>query len=131
MAYASPDRERARVLYGALVATGLSVFFDEAVLRGGDNWHHDLPGHLRASAVVVSLLSPSTVDATYENAEIILALNQVRREGARLVPVRLHPGTERPYGTEALHAIDFFSDGDTVAVADAIADSAIHRGHRR
>ena len=33
VAYASPDRDRARVLYQALAAAGLSVFLDQAVLR--------------------------------------------------------------------------------------------------
>jgi len=122
VAYASPDRDRARVLYRALVAVGLSVCFDEAVLRPGDNWHRDLPAHVRSSAVVVVLVSSHTADATYQNAEVILALDQVRREGARLVPVRLHPGAELPYGTEALHAMDCFDDDTTPAVADAIVD---------
>src|SRR5436190_18077025 len=43
VAYASPDRDRARVLYRELTAGVLSVCLDEAVLRPGDNWHRELP----------------------------------------------------------------------------------------
>ena len=33
VAYASPDRDRARVLHQALTVAGLEVFLDEAVLQ--------------------------------------------------------------------------------------------------
>ena len=122
MAYASPDRARASLLYQALSAAGLSVCFDQAVLRPGDNWQRELPRHLRSSAVVVALISSHTANATFENAEMLMALDQVRREGARLVPVRLDPDSELPYGTQALHAMDYFSEDRTGAVAGAIVD---------
>ena len=82
----------------------------------------ELPTHLRSSAVVVALLSSHTLEATFENAEVLMALDQVRREGARLVPVRLHAGAELPYGTQALHALDWFEEDRTSAAVDAIVD---------
>jgi len=122
LAYASPDRGRARVLYQAMVGSGLSVFFDEAVLRLGDNWHRMLPGHLRSSAVVVVLVSSHTREATYENEEVVMAVNQVRREGARLAPVRLQAGADLPYGAQSLHAIDYFDDAGAARVVEAVVD---------
>jgi len=122
LAYASADRDRARVLYEALVAAGLSVFFDEAVLRPGDNWHRMLAEHLRASAVVVVLVSLHTQEAHYENEEVVMAVDQVRREGARLAPVLLHGGAQLPYGTGALHAIDYFDSAATARVTEALVD---------
>src|SRR5882672_11461462 len=49
LAYASPDRTRARTLVDALTAAGVRVCFDQDVLRPGDDWHALLPQHLRAS----------------------------------------------------------------------------------
>ena len=98
--------------------------FDQAVLRPGDNWHDDLPRHLRSSTVVVALVSQHTGAAHYENEELIMAIDQVRREGGRLVPLRLQAGAPLPYGTHALHALDYLDDDDTPAVVAAIADVA-------
>ena len=122
LAYASPDRDRARVLYQVLAAAGLSVCFDEAVLRPGDNWHRMLAEHLRASAVVVVLVSSHTQEAHYENEEVVMAIDQVRREGARLAPVLLHDGAQLPYGTGALHAIEYFDSAATARVTEALVD---------
>ncbi len=63
-------------LYPALCGAGLSVCLDKAVLRAGDNWHRELPRHLRSSAEVVALVSSHTVNATYETDEVLLALEQ-------------------------------------------------------
>ena len=72
--------------------------------------------------MVLTLVSSHTDDATFENAEILMALDQVRLEGARLVPLRLDADAELPYGTQALHAIDFFDDDATARVVEGIAD---------
>ena len=122
VAYAAPDRQRARALYDGLRAEGLEVCFDQAVLRPGDNWHDDLPRHLRSSTVVVALVSQHTGAAHYENEELIMAIDQVRREGGRLVPLRLQAGAPLPYGTGALHALDYLDDDATPSVVAAIAD---------
>lgn len=122
VAYASPDRDRARVLHRELVRAGLSVFLDAVELRPGDNWHRELPRHLRSSTVVVTLVSNHTAGAEYANAEVILAVEQVRRDGIRLVPLRLHPGADLPYGTQGLQALDYFDDASTRRVVKAIVD---------
>lgn len=122
LAYASPDRAQARALWEALSAAGLSVFFDQEVLRPGDNWHRELPQHLRSSLVVVVLVSSNTPEAPFENAEVVIALDQVRREGARLIPIRLHPNATLPYGTETLQGMDFIDIEQVQVTVDAIVD---------
>lgn len=66
------------------------------------------------------LVSSHTAEATYENEEVVMAVNQVRREGARLVPVRMHADAELPYGTGALQALDCFDEEATAWVAEAL-----------
>jgi tetratricopeptide (TPR) repeat protein len=124
LTYASPDRARARELYDALVALGLNVCFDQAVLQGGDDWYRLLPRYLRASKVVVALVSEASQDAHFEDAEMIDAIEMVRREGGRLIPVRLVPDIELPYGTQQLHALDLFDEDDVATVAGQIAATA-------
>jgi tetratricopeptide (TPR) repeat protein len=122
LAHAGADTETAQQLYDLLTAAGLSVCFDRAILRAGDDWHALLPKYLRQSSVVVALVSSKTRDAHYERSEIVLAVNLVRREGRRLVPVRLSADAEAPYGAEQLHAIDAFGDAGIARAAEAIAD---------
>lgn len=121
LAYASPDRDRAHALFEALTAADLKVCFDQEVLQPGDDWHALLPRYLRQSAVVLALVSPSTGEAHFERSELLLAINMVRREGRRLVPVRLVADVDLPYGTEMLHAIDMFGPGDVAGAAAKIA----------
>ncbi|MCA1702267.1 MAG: tetratricopeptide repeat protein [Actinobacteria bacterium] len=124
IAYASPDRARADALRAALSAAGLSVFLDHAVLQPGDNWQRLLPEHLRGSAIVLAMVSSHTADAHYENEEVVQAVEQVRREGARLIPLRLHPDAQLPYGTASLQALDYFDEGATPRVVEAIVGVA-------
>jgi tetratricopeptide (TPR) repeat protein len=126
LAHASADVAQARVLYRLLEARGVRVCFDEAVLRGGDDWHALLPRYVRESAIVVALVSDATAQAHYARSEIVVAVNLVRREGRRLVPVLLTPGAELPYGTEQLHALSGFDDAGLVTVAEALAELVEH-----
>ena len=56
----------------------------------------------------------------FERSELIRAINLVREEGRRLVPVRL-ADVELPYGTEQLQALDGFDDAGLVAVGEQLA----------
>jgi TIR domain len=126
LAHASTDIAPARRLYGLLDAQGVRVCFDEAVLRPGDDWHALLPRYVRESAIVVALVSPATPDAHYERSEIIVAVNLVRREGRRLVPVLLARDADMPYGTEQLHALRAFDDAGLAVVAEQLAALVRH-----
>jgi tetratricopeptide (TPR) repeat protein len=123
LAYASPDRARARELYDALVALGLNVCFDQAVLQGGDDWDALLPQYLEASRVVVALISNATVRAHHQRSELIEALDMVRGERGRLIPVRLVAGARLPYGTQQLHALELYTPDAVARVAGQIADT--------
>ena len=126
LAHASVDTPFARQLNALLTARGVSVCFDEAVLRPGDNWYALLPRYVRQSAIVVALVSEHTDDAHFEVSEIILAINQVRREGRRLVPVRLSGDVEMPYGTEQLHRVDAFGDESLPGLVEQLVDLVAH-----
>jgi tetratricopeptide (TPR) repeat protein len=123
LAYPSPERARAQALYDALTAADLKVCFDQVVLKLGDDWHDLLPRHLDASSVVVALIPTDISAAHYARSELIRAIDRVRRKGRRLVPVRLAPEAELPYGTEQLHAADMFTDDDVPDVARRIAEA--------
>lgn len=122
LAHAGPDADIAQELHDLLMARGVSVCFDRSVLRPGDDWHALLPDYVRQSGMVVALVSEATQKAHYERSEIVLAVNLVRREGRRLVPVRLHADVEMPYGTEQLHALDAFGEAGLVRTAETIVD---------
>lgn len=122
LAYASPDEQVARELYGALGAAGLSVCFDREVLRPGDDWHLLLPRYQSEATVTLALVSSHTEEAHYQRSEVIRAIEQTRREGGRLIPVRLEAAVEMPYGTEQLQAVDMFDRSSAPAVAERVAD---------
>ncbi|MDQ4070834.1 MAG: TIR domain-containing protein, partial [Actinomycetota bacterium] len=93
------------MLHQALLGSGLRVCFDDRGAAAGGQLAPPAARHLRSSAVVVVLVSSHTREAYYEIEDVVMAVDQVRREGARLVPVRLQAGTELPYGTQALQAL--------------------------
>jgi hypothetical protein len=128
LAYAGGDRAPAQVLFEALTAAGARVCFDQDVLRPGDDWHDLLPRYVRASRVVVVLVSSRTPRAHYQRSELIGAIDHVRASGNRLVPVRLEPGAVLPYGTEQFQAIDLLGPDTVDDVARQIVALVQHSG---
>lgn len=126
LAYPRAERAQARALYDALTSGGLRVCFDQTVLRPGDDWHALLPRYIRSSRIVVALISAATKQAHFERSEVLLAIDMVRREGRRLVPVRLDPAAQPPYGTEQLHMLDMLEPDDLPEAAARILDVARH-----
>jgi tetratricopeptide (TPR) repeat protein len=79
ISYASGDQILARDLHRRLVAEGFTVWFDEARLRPGCDWHHEIEAGCESSRVVLPVLTPRwrTSDWTkYESygAEAIVPL---------------------------------------------------------
>ena len=122
LAHSSRDKAFAMQLYKLLTAAGVTVCFDEEVLRPGDNWHAFIRQYLRQSSMIVMLVSPNTQDAHFENSEIIIAITLVRREGRRLVPVKLTADTEMPYGTGQLHYVTAYGEDSLPGLADQLVD---------
>lgn len=119
VAYAHPDRERARELVDALVDRGVKVCFDQDVLELGDNWHVLLPKYIEASSIVVALISKHTEAGHFAGSELIRAIKLVG-QGRRLAPLLLDPDAEMPYGTDQLHALPMFDSEAVESVAGRI-----------
>jgi tetratricopeptide (TPR) repeat protein len=58
ISYASSDHAIAAQLNDWLTATGLRVWFDEARLLPGCDWHHEIEQHCEESRVVLPVLTP-------------------------------------------------------------------------
>jgi formylglycine-generating enzyme required for sulfatase activity/3',5'-cyclic AMP phosphodiesterase CpdA len=128
LAHASPDKERARELYG-LLKPALRVFLDEESLLPGDDWSVEIPRAQARSRVTAVLVSRATDAAFYEREEIAaaIAMKRARQGGHRVVPVHLD-GVPRdpfsaPYGLRVLQGIDATMAGGLSEVANRLKDA--------
>lgn len=121
LAHASADKPRARILYQALTALGLKVFLDEESLLPGDDWMDDIPRALRASDLVVVLVSALTANAHYAGEEIVISIAETRAGRQRLVPVHIERDVEDPYGTARKNRIDWHDEADVDAVVTQLS----------
>ncbi|HEX7134742.1 MAG TPA: FxSxx-COOH system tetratricopeptide repeat protein [Iamia sp.] len=131
LAHASPDKPRARILYQALTTLGLEVFLDEESLQPGDIWPREIPRALRASDVVVVLVSAATETAHYEGEEIVIAISKARDGSQRVVPIHLEPGIDDPYGTAMFNRMTWHDETEVDAIAGRIAGVAPGRSAPR
>ena len=60
LSYAHEDTDVARRVAEALGAAGVSVWFDESELRGGDAWDARIRQHIRDCAIFVPIISANT-----------------------------------------------------------------------
>jgi hypothetical protein len=99
LSYASPDRERARVLAAALEGRGWSVFWDREI-PAGVTWREHIGGALKEARCLVVAWSAAAIASRWviEEAE----------EGAQrgiLIPVLLEPVLP-PLGLRSIQALD-------------------------
>lgn len=99
ISYASEDRERVRPLAEALIARGLSVWWDRA-LAAGDDYAAVIRRELDAAKAVLAVWTSASVASPWVRDEAGRA-----RDAGRLVPVLLDR-VEIPLGFGQVHAED-------------------------
>ncbi|MEM8872664.1 MAG: tetratricopeptide repeat protein [Planctomycetota bacterium] len=65
ISYASADREYAQAVHDQLKAAGLSVWFDQARLKPGLDWHREIEAGCEASRVMLPILTPRWGDSRW------------------------------------------------------------------
>lgn len=101
ISYASEDRDRVRPLAEALIARGLSVWWDRA-LAAGDDDTQVIERELHAARAVVVVWTTASVGSTFVRDEAGRA-----RDQGRLAPVLFDRGLQLPLGFGAFQAEDF------------------------
>jgi tetratricopeptide (TPR) repeat protein len=92
LSYAHEDesgRERLEKHLAPLRRTGLVELWADIGIRAGQDWNEEIEQHLRASDVIVFLLSADWVDSDFCYRELEIALEQERCHRAVIVPVLL------------------------------------------
>ena len=123
IAYATPDRQQAEKLCWFLQDDGCKVFLDVQALRPGASWGPVLREALKASRVIVVLVSTHADDAFYQQEEIGRAIQLARDmpQPPTVIPVLLEKlpqgAVSMPYGVSSLHALDATKPGDLKRVA--------------
>lgn len=111
--YATPDADTALRLYDSLIGSDASVdiFLDRKSLGLGDAWDEVIPEALKASRVILILVSERVEKAWYTRNEVQQAVEFARdaSKGRRVVPVFLDgrpgPDSHIPYGLRILHGL--------------------------
>jgi len=108
IAHAKDDADLARQLYHALQPDPCAL--DQVTVGPGSEWQGTLADAQAASRVTVILLSRSVGSAYYLKEEIARAIDLMRREGHKVVPVFLDGFPKRsqdvPYGLYSLNGVD-------------------------
>jgi len=111
MSFASPDRQRAERLRDDLVFRDWKVFLDDRSIPPGSDWMERIARALRASGVVLALLSDHSSSASYQKEELEFA----RRHELKIVPIYLDGAPDRPadweLGMLTRHRIDLVQTG--------------------
>lgn len=93
LSYASPDCERVREYYAALVADGLDPWFDKEKLVAGQNWEFEIKRALARADIIVVFLSDNSIDRRgYVQKEMRIALDQAQSklyDDIYVIPVML------------------------------------------
>jgi hypothetical protein len=93
LCHSSGDKDRARQVYRALQKQGAEVWFDEASLIPGEEWHAEIEKAVRGSHLVVVCLSRAAVDKVgFVQREIRLALDAAEEQPEStifIVPLKL------------------------------------------
>ncbi|MCD4686063.1 MAG: toll/interleukin-1 receptor domain-containing protein, partial [Anaerolineae bacterium] len=119
ISYSHSDSEAMRAIANALRGHGLDVWADEALNVSTSGWTETAEDAIRASKLVVAMLSPNAKQSDWVRAELDFA----RVIERRIFPV-LVSGDERtsvPFGLTRAQSLDA-RDGDYQSVARRIAD---------
>jgi adenylate cyclase len=100
LSYAREDADSARRFADAFLASGFTVWWDDA-LRSGETFDEIIERALRDAKAVVVLWSPNSVSSRWVRAEATLA-----DRNRTLVPVMVEP-CQRPIIFELTHTADF------------------------
>ena len=99
LSYASQDAETARRICEALRALGITVWFDQSELRGGDAWDASIRKQIRECALFVPLISANSNSRSegYFRMEWKLAVDRshlIAEDQAFLLPVAIDDAPE-------------------------------------
>ena len=102
LSYSRRDLDFVEQLAADLKKTGLDVWYDLSGLDGGAPWRKAIEKAIRASDVVVVVLSPDSVNSQWVEREYLFASNH----GKKVIPV-LYKQCELPLYYLNVHYIDF------------------------
>jgi hypothetical protein len=122
--HADPDEGLAVYLHDALTAQGHEVFIDQS-MRSGDEWMERIDQEIKASDILVVLLSEASVDSEMVRAEVFRAYEYRKEQGRPFtLPVRVAFAGMLPYPIQAflgpLQYVTWRSGADNERIAQEI-----------
>ena len=78
ISYASEDQTTVQTISASLQGQGWDVWFDQRALQPGEQWGRRIADAITRSSVVLALVSPSTLQSEWVDAELQLARNSDR-----------------------------------------------------
>lgn len=104
IAHSSKDNWEAERIYEKLSEIG-NCFIDTRFILPGDKWTEKIRTAQGNSKCSIILITQNTPVAWYEESEYLYAINLVRNENHRVVPILLGKDSKLPYGLEQINAI--------------------------
>jgi hypothetical protein len=92
LSYASEDHSTAEEIALALRGEGHEVFFDRAILSGGEDFHSVIRDEIHRADLFVFLIAPESVaQGSYALTELRMARERWKHPGGHILPVLLRP----------------------------------------
>lgn len=131
LSYAHTDSDVVRRVADRLIASGIRVWRDEAILKPGTDWMREIERELSAADFVVFFISPNSMSSGWTKQELQVALHrQVSGEGgAVILPVLLQDADVPPL-LRQFQWIDLRGDNIEKAVGQLV-DAVRHWSAKR
>lgn len=124
ISYASEDRQKALQIYNVLSQAGLTAWIDVNELKPGQNWEYEITKALGKSAIVVAVISRSSVDKRgYVQKELRFALDKIKEklvDDIYIIPVLIDREATIPTSISFIQYLSWGDAGSSQKLIDAI-----------
>lgn len=114
ISYAREDVDHAELVYKLLKDNGLNPWMDKHSLFGGENWVHEIDGHIEKCRYFVLIISSHTINKVGQiQREIRLAKKKqdlFPDGGVFIIPLRVEDCEVKDRDLRSVHYIDMFPD---------------------
>ena len=111
LSYSHKDKEIVRKIADDLQREGVSVWFDENVIKPGESWAEKLSEAVAKADAVIVVISRNTAASQWQTSEIAFAISAQRQDASkRVIPVVIDKGVDLPFFLKTVLYCDLSDD---------------------
>lgn len=123
LSYAPGDALFAEKLAELLREDGISVWFDKAEIKAGDNWVAEISNAIQNTKIFIPIISRSSSHRNYITSEIATAIAAKAQDPKRkIIPVLIERDSKIPSFINQYHCLDLSSESEIKKGASRLAE---------